>query len=915
MRFQDELLTAFRSQTDPDVRRYVLRQMLDLPVAVDSEDVLAVLRDEERTAGSGLAAQATTALTVLLPRIAAVDFGFDARANTFIDQPLSRSGTSKSRSLAVADLEKSISNPRSLSTMLQLDNDEWAAAGSHLLEPCLAPLIAKARGTGADRDASLRALSRILHHQARKTLEELSRMDPLAALALAQTADPTAEPAVLEALDRPGALRAELVRLLGLFPSAATRRAVEKAFEDPDETVKTAAGTALEGFAAHEPLAMAKRLLTSCQERWPLVHAADSLGRAATPEAVPDLIALYRSSDDVLVQVTCVLAVSNLGGEASVPFFLELLRDGHDMVRADALEALVLQLYPLADLKEQAVRFLSSQSPQLAMNAAIIVSKIEPELATRKVVEWLSSPAKGARLRGAYLLGYLRSEASLRVTAHLANADPSVPVRMELLRCLSRYAPEEAGPALEACLVQTAPQVRSRAIHLWARNGNLSAEHISERLVQLLVREADTMVRGKIVELLGQVGDGLARETLAKVLASDDERVAARAAAAMGVVGDPALAGALVARARTGGPELKARAALALFALADLRALEPLVPMIEEGGSALEHASRALEEICLLLPRLPASPRHKALKAMLDAHMKTPAYAEFAKRRLSSATRNAVLSSVYKRPRKVDLDMTGTVAASSTAQLKELNITAIVAKARGDSGKVDRQALGRFGLEAPRSRVAKLKERRRRAVAVLAAVGLIVGAVVALGSGEPADRAALLGRGMAPIEGLLVLGTVGDATGGPLRADARALARNTVLKAPFALATGKQSRLTALIGPSPDDQILLGAESGLTVQVLSGVPGAKNAYTLEISALAGECTLDLKSGDPRASVELPGATVESRRGHLQIKTKPDRISVKLVSGNAAALKFAGQSSPLEAGKLRSWKVGDNPVTR
>ena len=100
MRFQDELALAFRNQEDPEPRRFVLRQMADLPVSFDSVDLLEVLQAEERLTDSPLAPHVTSVLSQLLPRALATDFGYDPATDSFGPSPFEGQGDKARRPVA-----------------------------------------------------------------------------------------------------------------------------------------------------------------------------------------------------------------------------------------------------------------------------------------------------------------------------------------------------------------------------------------------------------------------------------------------------------------------------------------------------------------------------------------------------------------------------------------------------------------------------------------------------------------------------------------------------------------------------------------------------------------------------------------------------------------------------------------------
>src|SRR5438552_2332066 len=83
MRFQDELVTSFRSISQVEPRRYVIRQMADLPVTFDFFEVTDPLRSEEQRFDAALWPQAAAALNALQPRSLPARYGFDPKRDLF----------------------------------------------------------------------------------------------------------------------------------------------------------------------------------------------------------------------------------------------------------------------------------------------------------------------------------------------------------------------------------------------------------------------------------------------------------------------------------------------------------------------------------------------------------------------------------------------------------------------------------------------------------------------------------------------------------------------------------------------------------------------------------------------------------------------------------------------------------------
>lgn len=905
MRFRDELVGAFRGQADTGTRRYVLRQLLDLPLA-EAEEIIETLREEEARLDSPLAPQATTALGWLIPLKLAADHGWDPLLGRFPTGNAGSSATVKIKALSSVDPRAALPTPGSIPR--PPESEAWVAAGSHLLDPCLDSLIKAAKGDDPwAQDLAIRTLSRLLHPDARATLEKLAAHDARATVALAQTGDPLVEKALLEAIDRPGAPRFDLVRLLGHYPGPYTARRLEKALVDPDPEVRVAAGLALEGFEELDPASLAKQALASETERWPLVHIVESLGRSATPDIVPRLIELHDRTDDLLVKVTVVLACSNLGGAQTVAFFLRLLESAPEPVQAEALECLVLQLHPIKELRDTCVRFLDSEYPQLALHAAIVLAKMEPELTTRKVVQWLSSPAKSLRLRGAHLLGYLRSENALRLSVQFANQDPAPAVRLEMLRGLSRYAPPEAVPALLSTLSQSAPPLRARAIALWSHAADANPDAVSAGLRSLYAQEHDPYVQVKILELLGQMGDEPSLDLVKTALAGEDEVIAGAAARALAMAGDSSRAvGELQARAKGAQPNLRGKIAAALWALGDLKSVEMARTLLGSGGRAFDAGVGAIDDIAMLLPRLPGSPKHQELGHVLNTHVRTKEYERFSSRRLGMASSSVMSRTGLRKRRDVsELELSGTVDAISTAKLKDVDVKAVVRGARTDSRRIQVPPgldSGRF--PAPPGAGAAPWQSRVGIAAVLC--GLLIGLFSSMRPGGSSTPA--LGRGMAPVAGFLVLGTSGEVTGGPLRAPPSPLERNQMLGPPFAVTTGKDGRLTGLIGLVPDDQVLLGAGCTFVVQKLHGEAGTGH-FVLEASASGGECLLELMSGSPEVQLEVPGGTLEARACRISVRSKPDSIVLKVSSGQVT-IRHAGVATALEVGRAYTWNPSD-----
>jgi len=903
MRHRDELLRSFQAATAQEPQRYLLRQIADLPVEPDFDQVVDLLRRTATSQDSSLAPFAGSVLGRILPRFLAYDYGIVLQGT-----PATGEAKGVSTDCAVPLQEEGPEDswmcfPKLPPNELVQVAEAWTNAGSHLLEDCIGPLIQAAGSSEeADRATIYRCLSRYRHPKARTHLINAAKNDVLAAMAIGETADPDALDLLLDAVRQPGPMQCGLVRLLGFYPSRRTVIELRHALKSRDSGIRSAAAIALEGFGQFDPVALAQPLLEKVSDRWPLVQALDSLGRCAAPKAVGDLASVWRSSRDPQVQVAALRSANNLGGKAACLLCLEALETGSEHVQAVALEGLARLGLPPKLIESQLLSLMDSPCVHLALNASFVLARHDPILISRKVVSWLREGDDEDRLAGAHLLSCIRSDTGQRIAITLANKDPAPAVRMELIRGLSKYPAGQAGPALEACLDQPDDQVRAWAFRLLARTHHLHPSELSVLVSNLINKESHSGIRAGLVRELGRIGDVEACSIVSRALRSEEPDSVTAAAQALALAGDRKLAGGLISIGESGCPAARAAVAQALWAVGDQRCVPIMNRLFSEGGLALRHGIRVLEEIFHLLPQLPRSRRHDSLRGQLAGHVLSKEYQAFAREQPERSTRL-----VFPTARSyVDVAMSGRVLHSLAAIPLELDIPPKMSPPKRQRPPSSRMSDSWIFVQEPVTGPWSI----RQTVTVL---GLILVLFAGLFIREwlrfdPRSVVTERTRGMTLIEGsgLKVLSVEGDAKVKPRRQSLSSVSPGQSLTMPAVLSTGPGSRLVTGVRLH-QNELSLGPDSSLSIETLSGTKSSSH-YTVKGSDLTGSCIVRFVVGDPRVVLELLGCRLEAGRTIASVVVRGQTVSIT-VAWRYVTWKDKLGSVLVKAGQQIEWEMG------
>lgn len=257
------------------------------------------------------------------------------------------------------------------------------------------------------------------------------------------------------------------------------------------------------------------------------------LGELRAREAVGDLCAVVAAGRNVL---NGIIALAKIGDPGAVPTLIRAARHPDAPVRAAALAALT-----------------GFDTPQVAEVALAATDDFDPGVRDR-AVRLLA--ARGGR------------EATSRLL--MFRDGPLAPV---VLHGLARIADERALPLLREVFLTTADRrVRALAGRAIARSANGDPWlHAGDWMTLPQLRAA--------VWIHGETGSARGVPRLAMLLTHRDELVRARAATALGKIGDPAAADALKDAVTDLSPRVRASAATALGAVGVKKArtwLEPL---------------------------------------------------------------------------------------------------------------------------------------------------------------------------------------------------------------------------------------------------------------------------------------------------------------------------------------------------
>ncbi|MBI4863659.1 MAG: hypothetical protein HY815_25880 [Candidatus Riflebacteria bacterium] len=609
MRLQDKLLNLHGRAGQPQLARYLLRELDRVIAGLDSERVVQTLCGARLSDDPGRSLQASLSLQRFLPLHVERLFGPPRQ------QLLS----------VVAGPDPADQGEAAL-------GDAPLRAGSFLARDVAARVLARLDERHPPHTAPL--LASVFRLTINPVLGALERTavadagDPFAGHLLARRLG-TRRGDAAQRLEELTTRQPELIGCLG-EAGAADRvlRAVSVGHRTPGNTWQVPAALALEGLDPSSRQSLLARIVET-RHGWGVIHALSSLSRVGTEDDLRGVLNVLTGFDHPMVRVEVMRCLGRMGSANAREVCRRIVvKDSSSLEAAAALESLARQHLPEDDRRRIFGAALESSNPEVLAFASLGLVGVDPDQAQRGVDELLDERSTG-RVHGVHVLGYLPGSESARMLARLARHDPDPAVRLQAVASLAYHPPSSTLAAVLLDLVETveAPLKPFVARALVRAEESPDAE-LDERLAAA-VRAAPPEVRPAMLEAVATLGLQAGRSLIEATLRQS---------------GEPGqLVGALMAcavcgrrwrdlpiRAHLDSVDCSVAASAALAVLPDdveasLATIGRLV-----AGDGLDEGTRALETVGLIFDRCLAHPRYRDLLNSLKSVMKNPEYQAFA---------------------------------------------------------------------------------------------------------------------------------------------------------------------------------------------------------------------------------------------------------------------------------------------
>jgi HEAT repeat protein len=383
-----------------------------------------------------------------------------------------------------------------------------------------------------------------------------------AAWVLDATEDPTAVPALIQALKEEGIdVRCRAARILGAISDPAAVPALLQALRNENRDVRLSAASALGKIK--DPAAV-PALLQALEDKDVGVQgfATEALGRIQYPTAIPALLQALKEKD-AGVRSFAAEALGRIQDPTAVPALLQALKDENWFVRRSAVEALGAIQDPTA--------------------VPVLLQALKED------GDW--------RVRGSTAWALGETEDPIVVPVLLqALKDDSWYVRSHVVWALGVIQGAAAVPALLQVLKE------DRAVHREAARalGAINDPAAVAALLQALEDE-DRYVRWEAAWVLGEIKDPMAVATLLQALKNEDADVRRAAVWVLGEIEDPMIVPSLLQAFKDDDQFVRWEADRALRAIEDSSAVPLLLQALkDENRDVRRRATRALADRALV---------------------------------------------------------------------------------------------------------------------------------------------------------------------------------------------------------------------------------------------------------------------------------------------------------------------------
>jgi HEAT repeat protein len=402
---------------------------------------------------------------------------------------------------------------------------------------------------------------------------------------LVECRDTRAGQTLLEHLDRlPMVRRAQAIRALGDLRESAAFEPLLKLLPEQDEQMTPAVLAALGNLAdprSVTPLVAVAALLPAQR-----VRAIDALTGIGLP-AVPALHALLQTPGEDLLRSAVVEALGRIKDSRSIPVLSKLAKDPDPALRRLVIEA--LGAFDQTSVLRPLAAALSDTEAAVRGAAAAALSRMPDKRLAPFLIRAIHDPDRDVRLLVVQALGKCGDEAALKVLRPLLTCRDSE-LELEACEAVARLGDHTAVPNLlqkldVAARLNGDEQLATKLIDALRR---LKDDRAVLPLINLLGHRSDR-VRARAAEALGQIGDRTALGPLSDVF--DRERsplVMAAAARALGDLQDPGALSALNCALQQTVP-VRIKAVIALGEIGGSEALQMAAERLRDPASQVRY--------------------------------------------------------------------------------------------------------------------------------------------------------------------------------------------------------------------------------------------------------------------------------------------------------------------------------------
>ena len=626
MRRQDELLALYPG-SDPLTRKFIISQAEALSLAFDSDELLEFLQGELADPEPVVRHQALYTLSRFLP-------GFIKKRYSLSEHAV---GVWSSYGQEKAQLKLPVANTADL----EAQRAQRRVSCLYTTRPVADALVPLANLPSARmRKAARLAASQFPLPSVRERLHESARTAPDFQGFLTCTAlrsGPEDDEIVLQAVREHGARSPDLLLLLAEIEPQTAFQILMDLSTRCERVGRMNLASSL-GKLPDVDHAAAVQRLTQSKEGWVIVYCLRALEATGQARYLSVIRRVYEKSSHEFVKAQAVRAAGGLAGQDAVDFCLHALGSPSDRLQAQALESLVRLRCPTEVLRKGAAPLVNSRSLRARVNAILATAQPEEEDLPQGLTDLLMSNDPVDRLEAAYCLGYLQNKRSLVYLNTLVNMDPSLNVRLQATKSLSKYRSKDAVGYLLPLLGNSDARLALTAARVLTRYEGEEAANICEAIDGQLGKTQRNFERALLYRALGTVAGKSAyphaEQPLNRGLDEKDPRVLAGVVEGWNLFWcrrSKEVNERLRSVVTAGDSRSRPRALMALYMGGELDAVEELGSLLaNEDEKSLGPAIETALELGLLVPEFVFEDKFPALTKKLDELGGTPEVRRFA---------------------------------------------------------------------------------------------------------------------------------------------------------------------------------------------------------------------------------------------------------------------------------------------